>query len=174
MSEGLEERLRRLEDIQEIHRLKSLYAKYWNFGWEAAGANGAEVAKLFTEDAFIDYGAFGRADGRQAIAGMVDAWAAASRAAADGTPLAHPGLSVHFLTTPNIEVTGDEAVGTWTGMVTATADGTPMWIAGQYTDRFVRRDDAWQIKSVLFEYAFATPFAGAGWVLERFPAMAGA
>jgi SnoaL-like domain len=169
MTDRLEARLRRLEDVDAIARLKSQYAHYWNFGWEGAGQSGEKLSALFTDDAYIDYGAFGRADGRAAIAEMADGWARGAGTATDGTPLERPGLSVHFLTTPNITVDGDTGTGKWTGTVAATAEGTPMWIAGQYTDQFARQPEGWLIASVTFDYAFATPYAGPGWVDARFP-----
>lgn len=170
--DDLQDRLVRLESIQEIQVLKNLYATYWNFGWEAAGESGEKLAQLFTEDGIIDFGDFGRAHGRGEIAAMANGWAAAGRQAADGTPRPHPGLSVHYVANPRIDVSGGQASGVWAGIIAATVEGTPAWVAGQYTDTFMRRPEGWLIRSVLFDYAFVTPFAGPGWVQERFPARA--
>ncbi len=60
--EDLERRLRVLEDIETIKKLKARYCAYCDNNYDADG-----IASLFTEDAVWDGGKFGRYEGREAI-----------------------------------------------------------------------------------------------------------
>jgi len=58
----IEERLRVLEDLEEIRKLKARYAAACDDNYNADA-----IAALFAEDASWDGGALGKADGRAAI-----------------------------------------------------------------------------------------------------------
>ncbi len=60
--EDLERRIKVLEDIEEIKRLKHRYCAYCDDSYDADA-----LADLFTEDAVWDGGERGRNDGREAI-----------------------------------------------------------------------------------------------------------
>ncbi len=60
--EELESRVRTLEDIEELKRLKARYCAYCDDSYDADG-----LASLFTEDAVWDGGMRGLAEGREAI-----------------------------------------------------------------------------------------------------------
>ena len=52
----VEQRVRRLEDAEEIRQLKALYGGYWDAGWSGARSDGEKLAELFTEDGVWDGG----------------------------------------------------------------------------------------------------------------------
>jgi hypothetical protein len=65
--EGLEQRLRRLEDIEEIKKLKARYCEACDRGWDGRASHDLEkIVALFTEDAVWDGGVYGRREGRSA------------------------------------------------------------------------------------------------------------
>src|ERR1700687_4448071 len=92
----IEERLRVLEDIEEISKLKARYAAACDDNYNADA-----IAALFTEDAVWDGGALGKADGRAAIRKFF------SRAT-EFFPFATANVM-----NPIIEVEGAHATGQW-------------------------------------------------------------
>lgn len=93
----IEERLQRLEDIEAIRNLISRYSPLTDSGQAEA------VARIWTEDGEYDIGGFTVAKGRAAIS-----------AAINSEP--HRNLmesgSAHVLSSPHIELNGDNAVAT--------------------------------------------------------------
>ena len=94
--EDLERRLRVMEDVEEIKRLKARYCAYCDDNYNATA-----IASLFTEDAVWDGGIRGRADGRQ---GIHDFFFQASQ---------RLPFAIHMVMNPDIEVNGDTATGSW-------------------------------------------------------------
>lgn len=82
---------------------------------------------------------------------------------------AHPAFSfsLHFLTNEAISVTGDEAVGTWMYLLTATLKERATWIAGRLQVDFIREGSTWKIKHMRVEPMFTTPYED-GWVKTPF------
>ncbi len=132
----LEERIQRLEDIEEIKQLKAEYCASCD-----DNHNGPRIAALFVED-----GVWHRQDeepneGRQAITDYMNA-------------IRNAGFmrnSAHMVTNPQIEVTGDTAVAKWrfTMMYTAMLPGGELQynrIIGYYIDDHVKVDGKWWFK----------------------------
>ena len=129
--------LQRLEDIERISRLKAAYCTACD-----DDHNGAAVAELFVRggnwrttlggdrpalDAIRDYLAKIRASGRMRY-------------------------STHMVTNPVVEVTDDQAHGTWSSMMMYTDPGGSRFrILGIYRDEFVRTVDGWRFRSLLSE-----------------------
>lgn len=90
------ERLRALEDVEEIKCPKTRYAAACDDNYDADA-----IADLFTEDAVWDGGSLGRADGREKI-----------RAFFRHAPKFFP-FPIHHVMNPVIEVDGDRAGGQW-------------------------------------------------------------
>lgn len=128
----LEARVRKLEDIEVIKKLK---ARYWRCVdrklWE-------ELAECFAEDATADYGPDIKLKGRQAIIEFLKASLGANNV-----------VTSHIGHRPEIEITGES---------TATA----MWWLNDYIimqpnvkrrgyafyeDEYVKKDGRWKIKS---------------------------
>lgn len=138
-------RIQRLEDIEAIRRLKSLYSHYANVG-EGSG-DPEKFAALFTEDCEWDL-SNNPLHGRQAI---IDRLHEIER-------LHYIGL--HFALNPRIDVNGDEAYGEWDLIFPVyPPDGAPMTtVCGFYWDRFRRTEDGWKFTCVKYRVSekFAT------------------
>jgi uncharacterized protein (TIGR02246 family) len=148
----IEERLRVLEDIEEIRKLKARYAAACDDNYDADA-----IAALFTEDALWDGGSLGKADGRAAIRKFF------SRAA-EFFPFA-----IHNVMNPIIEVEGDRATAQWYLLQPATmAKGNQaVWLAAVYHDEYVRHDGRWMFKKLSVKPHFLTPYEE-GWARKPF------
>lgn len=128
----LEARIRSLEDIEALKRLK---AKYWRCLdrklWD-------EIAECFTEDAFADYGPQMRFEGRQAIVKFLkDSLGRESI------------ISTHGGHNPEIEITGTaSARATWAlNDYIVIQPNTKRRGWGFYEDEYVKENNTWRIKT---------------------------
>jgi uncharacterized protein (TIGR02246 family) len=130
-SDAQNERLGRLEDLDEIRQL------YVNYGRHLDAGDAAAYASLFARDAKLRLGRVMRADGRDAIEQVASE---VVRPRSDGRPHA-----VHVIASPRIELTGDTASGEamWVA-IAPSADGSPNVHVGHHVDRFVREDGRWR------------------------------
>ena len=148
----LEHRVRALEDVEAIKRLKHRYADACDRGYDAD-----VLAALFAEDAVWDGGLFGRYEGQEAI-----------RAFFRGVS-SDIVFSMHYMMNPIIDINGDRATGTWYLFQTCTfAEGnTPIWGAARYDEAYVREADGWKFQHLCLISSFWTPYAE-GWVKRPF------
>jgi hypothetical protein len=147
----LEERIRRLEDVEALKLLKSRYAAYCDEGYDPD-----RLAPLFTQDAIWDGGVLGRAEGRDAIRAF---FAIASKM----MPFA-----IHHVTNAAIEIDGDRATGhwhLWQPCVHAAGDQA-LWIAGRYHDEYRREDGEWRFAKVTIHPNMISPYE-TGWSRAR-------
>lgn len=122
-------RLRRLEDLQEIHQLFVDYGAYLDAG-DLEG-----YASLFADDGELLLGPLGRATGRAAIVEMM------GRATASSV-----GSSYHVISSPQVQLDGDRATSVvmWT-VVAKAADGSPeVTMIGKHKDVLTRTDTGWR------------------------------
>lgn len=141
--ERLEDRIRRLEDLDEIRQLDARYCRHLDDGdWDA-------LMDLFTEDGEFDGLSHpkGRTEMREFFAG-----------------LAAGGLTSfwHFITNMEIELDGDRATVRsflWQPCVT---DGAPAIAAGRYNDQVVRVDGRWRYRVKQVRFHFFGPLTD-GW-----------
>lgn len=154
--EDLEARVRLLEDIQAINKLKARYCAYCDAGYDPAG-----IAGLFTEDGIWDGGrTFGRSEGADAIHRHFEA--ASQRIS----------IARHQVMNPIIEVHGDEATGDWLLFQPCTApdegDGDQaLWLAATYHDRYRRVAGEWLISAMEIDVAFFTSYEQ-GWAKQQY------
>jgi ketosteroid isomerase-like protein len=150
--ESIENRLRALEDIEEIKKLKARYSVYCDEDYDPDG-----LASLFAEDGVWDGGARGRADGREQV-----------RALFSGMAKVIP-FAVHMVMNPVIEVDGDTAKGTWyfLGALTVADGNQALWTSLWYDEEYVRVDGEWKFKRLKVNPFFSTPF-DQGWAKTRF------
>ncbi|MGH9885738.1 MAG: nuclear transport factor 2 family protein [bacterium] len=147
----LDQRIRRLEDIEALKVLKSRYAEYCDDGYDPE-----RLAPLFTRDAIWDGGVLGRAEGRDAIRAF---FAVASKV----MPFA-----IHHVTNAAIDVEGDRGTGHWNlwqPCVHATGDQA-LWIAARYHDEYRREDGAWRFSKVSVRVNMLSPYE-LGWSRAR-------
>ncbi|MCG8592420.1 MAG: nuclear transport factor 2 family protein [Proteobacteria bacterium] len=154
----LEKRLRAVEDVQAIQRLKARYGELVDARYTRRGAVSDEqldriarqVGELFTEDAEWDGGGgLGVCRGREAIVQR----------------FREPTLSFswHYFVKPQIQVDGDRASGTWDILAPCTSrDGEPLWMAGTEQDEYVREDGRWLHARMQLRVVFMAPHAR-GW-----------
>ena len=157
--EDLQKRVKVLEDIEEIKKLKIRYAEYCDINAEPDAKYSAEkIASLFTEDAPFDPGPLGnKAVGREAI-----------RQAFTKAP-EWMSFAVHMVVDPVIEVDGDKAKGTWILLQPATLSQgeKAIWGSGRYYEEYTRVNGEWKISSWKMISFFWTPF-DQGWAQKKF------
>jgi ketosteroid isomerase-like protein len=154
MPSDLEERLRRLEDIEAIRALKMRYCDLCDRGYDADS-----LMPLFTEDAVWDGGMFGRYEGARRIRRFFEATGAIVR------------FARHYVTNSVIDVDGDRASGRWYLLQAATMPGRDgeraVWGAARYDERYLRAAEGWKFESIVLEWDFWTPH-DEGWAKLRF------
>ncbi len=155
--DALEARLRVLEDVEAIRRLKARYGELVDarFGDEGllpedeVGRIADRIADLFTADAVWDGAALGVSRGRAAI-----------RERFLSSTLT---FSWHFFVKPQIEVAGDAATGRWDIFSPCTAPGNrAYWMTGVEDDRYVRENGVWKHQSMSLRVVFMSPY-DRGW-----------
>ena len=160
MKENLtaEQRLKRLEDIDAIQKLKARYCNYCDGGWDRPTHDYDGIASLFTENGLWDASPLGGpAEGREAIRELFRGFQASP-------------FAVHYISNPIIEVDGDTATGNWHLLLAITLgdDRQATWVMGNYNDEFVRTPEGWRFKALRFTPAAMTPYE-LGWGKAQFP-----
>jgi len=155
---SLEDRLSRVEAVQEIQVLKARYAELVDARYSRAGPKppdevarvADEIVALFTEDALWDGGErLGLCRGREEI----------RKRFLDPTLR----FTLHYFVKPRIEVEGDRARGRWDILAPITfADGRPGWMAGTEDDEYTRVDQHWLHSRMKLTVHFMVPHAH-GW-----------
>jgi hypothetical protein len=171
--QDVERRLRLLEDQEAIRRLKSLYGEYWDGGFAGSQGSGEKLAALFTEDATWDARPLPPEvlRGRDEIKECCDNLLRNITFDAAGERRELESIEFHLFANPRIDVDGDRAVATFTGLITACDPDTDSayWCAGRYADHLVRTDEGWKFSALKFHHVFFTPYDGPGWIKRRFP-----
>ena len=150
---SLESRLAAAEAVQEIHRLKALYASLIDERYTRDGPKPpAEIARianaaaqLFVPDAVWDGGEqLGRWQGRDAI----------RKRFLDPTLK----FTLHFFVNPVIEVEGDSARGIWQILAPITlGNGRAGWMAGVENDGYRLHEGRWLHSEMKLRMHFLGP-----------------
>lgn len=152
----IDDRIRRLEDIEAIRHLKARYAEYADEKYtddhqrkpqEELDRIGRLQAGLFTEDAVWDGGEhFGVCHGRDAIFSFVrkGGWS----------------FAMHYFLNPRIDIDGDTAKARWMlwQVCTLTEGDTPCWMSAIEDDEYRRTPEGWQMSRMTFRLKFMTRF----------------
>ena len=156
--EDLGARIRRLEDIEEIKKLKATYCYLCDAGL-GAPKNRDELISHFTKDAKVDFGLgegsqFEGPDGLKVFFGEVV-----------------PGsvsFCMHMVHNPIIEVNGDWATGRWyfEAPTTDVTTGKAQWMAGTYFEEYIRENGEWKWCSIRTEWKYISPY-DEGWAKNR-------
>ena len=146
---SIEERVRVLEDIEAIRKLKARYCAACD-----DNHNEATLGTLFAEDATWEASNMGLAAGRKAIQEKLGAVGKSGRIR----------NSAHHAINPIIEVDGDRATGHWRLIMLYTANepgGVTQWlrIIGFYRERYVRVGGEWLFQSLACEVEEHAPYA---------------
>jgi len=143
---SIENRLARLEAIDEIARLKARYCAFADDNYDSSGLSG-----LFVQDGYWDGGPeFGRHDGRAAIKSFLDRTREQIQFAA------------HLAINPIIDVQdADHATGRWRLLmpctVAAESGAEARWLLCQYDETYVRVDGRWMFRSVDMKVNYYAP-----------------
>ena len=135
-------RLRRLEDLEALQRLKYSYVR----GLDTCDT--ALLASLFTEDATIDYRGGSYRFSAQGREGIVAALEQAFHA---------QFVASHTVHMPVIEIDGDTATGLWTlrdYALNLAEDNKVTEGAAHYRDHYVRRDGRWMIARTEYDRVY--------------------
>jgi ketosteroid isomerase-like protein len=144
----LEDRLRRLEDLEAIRSLSAEYCRVLDVGdWPA-------LAQLFTED-----GEFVGLDRAQGHEGLIRFFAG----------LADGGLTAfwHYVTNLEIDLDGDTAEVRSALWQPCVQDGVPHVAAGRYVDTVVRDGGRWRYRARRVSFDYFAPLSE-GWERGRF------
>ncbi len=155
MNPNVEERLARLEAVEQIRALKMNYARLCDAGYPIS-----ELARIFAANAIWDGGkAFGRYEGWPEIQEFFS------------NAIRRIEWAMHYTVAGDINLGEDRrtATGTWYLWQPMTLDDTPVWLMGRYQDEYVNVDDRWIYTSLILDVQTVTPI-DKGWVTERFAA----
>ena len=154
----LEARIRVLEDIEEIRKLKATYCRLCDAGLGDVAIRD-ELVSHFTQDARVDFGlgessTFEGREGLEVFLGQVVPGAVS--------------FCMHMVHNPCIEVTGDRASGEWyfEAPTTDATSGRAQWMAGTYFERYARIGGAWKIASIRVAWKYISPY-DEGWARNR-------
>ena len=151
MAQTIEQQLQRLQDLEDIRTLRSRYA----YGANILDGQPGDIqmfAALFAKDGTFDVGmgvATGPAEIEEMMKALTTQWQCA----------------MHYMLNPLIELDGDRAAGTFTGLFafTSQANPSPIFLSNIYSDTYVRTADGWRFQSVRIRTAFADPAFLAGY-----------
>ena len=147
---SLEQRLARLEAVEDIKRLKARYCAFCDNNYDPDG-----IAGLFTRDGVWDGESFGRYAGREEIRAFF------RRIAGDIV------FAAHLVLNPIVEVQDENhATGKWRLIMPATTQENGRregrWLIAAYDERYVRVDGAWLFQHLKLHVNLWEPHA-TGW-----------
>jgi hypothetical protein len=156
--EELEARIKVLEDIEEIRKLKATYCYLCDAGL-GDERNRDELISHFIENARVDFGmgpeaTFEGKEGLKTFFGQVV-----------------PGsvsFCMHMVHDPIIEVHGDTATGRWyyEAPTTDASSNRAQWMAGTYFEEYAREDGEWKFASIQTRWNYISPY-DEGWAKNR-------
>ena len=151
MTRTIEQQLQHLQDLEDIRTLRSRYA----YGANILDGRPGDLhmfAALFAADGTFDV-CMGVATGPAEIETMMKALTTQWQCA------------MHYMLNPLIELDGDRASGTFTGLFafTSQTNPTPILLSNIYSDTYVRTAEGWRFQSVSIRTAFADPAFLAGY-----------
>lgn len=150
--EKLEARIKVLEDIEAIKKLRAMYCYLCDAGLDKDG-NLDELLSHFTEGARLQFGPGDPISGREGHKAFFGA-----------TVTGAVSFCMHMVHDPIIEVNGDRAKGKWyfEAPTTTRAENRAQWMAGTYIEEYVREDGEWKFDSIKAIFNYITPY-DEGW-----------
>jgi len=163
--EELEARIRVLEDIESIKKLRATYC-YLSDAGLADPKNRDELVSHLTKNAKLDFG-------KEKVDGSLppqSRWEGIEGLKKFFGHVVPSGVSfcMHMVHNPIIEVNGDTATGRWYYEAPATkaSNGEAQWMAGAYWDEYVKENGEWKISYQRMEWKYITPY-DQGWAKVR-------
>jgi hypothetical protein len=162
--EELEARVKVLEDIEEIRKLKATYCYLCDAGLRDEHIRD-ELISHFTKDARVDFGLgaasiFEGKDGLETFFGQVVPGAIS--------------FCMHMVHDPIIEVRGDRATGKWyyEAPTTDALTNRAQWMAGTYEEEYARESGKWKFSSIRTTWKYISPY-DEGWAKNPGELLAG-
>ena len=147
----------RIEDVQILLDKDAINELWYNNCYLIDQGEVDAVIDAFTEDAIMDTGPFGYAEGRDAIREMLGELFTSELL-----------FTRHMVHMPLIEIDGDEAIGKWyLDCPSILGDGEAAWAQGTYKHTFRRVNGEWKISKFTFEASYVTPY-DKGWAMKPF------
>src|SRR5258708_33894211 len=115
--DDLEKRVRLIEDVEAIKKLKHQYCHYCDANYDADA-----IAALYTEDAIWEGNGIGKFEGREAIRKFFKGASKSFK------------FAVHNVINPIINVQGDRPTAEGKLLQPGTVAGRPGWMAGVYNE----------------------------------------
>ena len=154
----LEARIKRLEDIEEIKRLKATYAILCDDGLDKI-KNRDEMLSHFTDDATLDFGLgegsqFYGKEGLKVFFGEVVPGAIS--------------YCMHVVHNAIIDIDGDKAKGRYyfEAPTTDSITDKAQWMVGNYFEEYARVDGKWKFTSIKVKWDYISPYED-GWAKNR-------
>jgi ketosteroid isomerase-like protein len=144
----LEDRVRRLEDIEEIRRLRNMYHYFVNENLPD------RLREIYTEDGVVQI------DEHMKFIG-IDAIVEGFRKIPMRTSLVKQYVHSH-----QVDVTGDTATAFAYIEARYGQDGQSLMVAGRYDEKYLRTSAGWRITSTFAKVDFAVPVQ-IGWAGEK-------
>ena len=144
----LEEKIQRLEDLEQI---RDLVRRYAHLVWQGKSV---ETVNLFTIDGTVDLGP----DDGGTIRGREKLQAIYSEKLGSDEMMLHPFVHNHI-----IEFIGDAATGTAYIDLRCVKDGESLMGSGYYQDQYAREDGQWKFKVRKLTMCYLVP-PSQGWV----------
>jgi hypothetical protein len=154
--EALRKRVDELESVQAINQLMTDYM----YACDRPSDKGHYVGILFAPDGkWASFGELGKptwgATGYDELKKKFD------------RNVERMPFSAHYCTNSAVTVDGDTATGKWMYLQPCTyRDGTALWTAGEYANKFVRIDGKWLIAELTVSNYFTTPY-DKGWAVTQ-------
>ena len=144
---ALEARVRKTEDIQEIHLLQRHYVNALiNTEWDVC-------ADCFSENAKVDVYLHAPVSGRENIRKWFK----------EELSITHAGKEGDVLVCPEIELDGDKAKGKWLMYMMYCYPRTGQslfWVQGYYQNEYIRENGKWKCSLMTFSERMGLPGSG--------------
>jgi len=145
---SIEARTQRLEDIEEIRRLRMRYHYFINEQkWD-------QFTTIFTEDALVDFGFVSQARGSEEIRELF-------LRIPRNLPLVKQFIHNHM-----VDVDGDQATGLSYLDARYAQDGESVMVAAKFEEKYRRTPAGWKISEMVLELYFSAPLSK-GWAGEQ-------
>jgi hypothetical protein len=159
VASDLEKRISLVEDREAIRDLKHSYCYLTDAGISGDEASLDELIGKFTDDAWLDFGAFGVYKGKEALTTFFKQVVAGSFS-----------FGAHMVGNSVIQVDGNSARGKWLvlapGVAKSKEGDRATWTQAMYDEEYVKVDGQWKWKSMKVTWGF---FAAhdEGWAKTR-------
>jgi ketosteroid isomerase-like protein len=147
---ALEAEVRELKDREALRDLRYRYHELINEG------KFADIANLFTEDADLDFGALGKAQGRAQLEKFFGAMGGSEPEGGAGR--IRVSFIKQFVHNHVVNVRGDSGDGFAYLEAKTVFNGVACRVAGRYNDEYVRQNGKWKFNKMHVTPFFVVPF----------------